>query len=208
MGEGAEPAVTGLGESYTCERCGGTFIKVIRGEEALAEARDLFPADHIAAPEDQATVCDPCFREIMAWAETSAPDLLRDPPAVSDDPIGDAVRADAEAARQEIRESGYGQLACPSCGKPAADILGTGHCLILNIDGDTPWCECRDGAQVLLGSLLVSRIGPAKAWEKMQAAVNIFLADGSWFLDGIAFAKIIGTGPANFTGLLSVLERP
>ena len=127
---------------------------------------------------------------------------------MSGDPIGDAVHADAEAARQEIRESGYGQLACPSCGKAAGDIIGTGHCLIMNMDGDTPWCECRDGAQVLLGSLLVSRIGPARAWEKMQAAASISIADEVWRRETIDFDRIIGTGPANFTGLLSILEQP
>lgn len=196
--------MTGIGESYTCERCGGTFTKTISDEEAMAEARDLFPADHIAAPEDQATVCDPCFREIMAWAETSAPDLLRDPPAVSDDPIGDALRADAEAARQEIRESGYGQLACPSCGKPAADILGTGHCLVMimakevAVPGDVIFtAECRDGQPA-----------GCTTWDECQSAANISLADEVWRRETIIFDRIIGTGPANFTGLLSVLEQP
>ena len=74
---------------------------------------------------------------------------------------------------------------------------------------DTPWCECRDGAQVLLGPGLVSRIGPAKAWEKMQAAASISVADEAWRLETIAFDRdIIGTGPAEFTGLLSILEQP
>src|ERR1035441_2205358 len=77
----------------------------------------------------------------MAWAETSAPDLLRDPPAVSSDPIGDAVHADAEAAREEIRADG---LICPSCGQNYADLIGR-HCLILVMDVRAPWCECRDG---------------------------------------------------------------
>jgi len=197
--------MSGTGESYTCERCGGTFTKGWSDEEAAAEAQDLFPAGHIAAPEDQATVCDPCFREIMAWAEVNAPDLLREPPAGTDDPIGDALRADAEAAREEIRAEA---IICPSCGQNWAGLIGR-HSLIMIMADDTPWCECRDGAQVLLGPGLVSRIGPAKAWEKMQAAASISVADEVWRQETIIFDRdIIGTGPANFTGLLSILEQP
>ena len=87
--------------------------------------------------------------------------------------IAAAIHAAAEAAREEIRAAG---LICPSCGKNYADLIGR-HCLILVMDDDAPWCECRDGAQVLLGQLLMARIGPAKAWEKMQAAANIAAMD-------------------------------
>ena len=38
--------MTGLGESYTRGRCGETFTKGWSDEEAVAEARDLFPAAH------------------------------------------------------------------------------------------------------------------------------------------------------------------
>ena len=38
MGGGAESAVTGIGESYTCERCGGTFTKTISDSRVSAEA--------------------------------------------------------------------------------------------------------------------------------------------------------------------------
>ena len=41
---------------------------------------------------------------------------------MSDDPIGDALRAEAEQAREEIRAAG---LVCPSCRKNAADIYGS-----------------------------------------------------------------------------------
>jgi hypothetical protein len=194
--------VSGIGESYACERCGGTFTKVISDEAAMAEARDLFPAEHIATPEDQATVCEDCFREFMAWAEVSAPEALRDLPAVSDDPIGDAVRADAEAAREEIRASSYGQLACPSCGKPAGDILGTGHCLIL-----IPSCEAGPGA-IVEAECRDGQRAVCSTWDDMVATANISLADEVWRHETIAFDRIIGTGPANFTGLLSVLEQP
>ena len=194
--------MSGTGESYTCERCGGTFTKGWSDEEALAEAQDLFPAAHIAEPDDQATVCDPCYREIMAWAQGNAPDLLREPPA---SPIAEAVHADAQAAREEIRAE---NLICPSCGQNYADLIGH-HNLILIMADDTPWCECRDGAQVLLGMLLADRIGPEKAWEKMQAAASISVADEVWRLETIALDRdITGTGPAEFTGLLSILEQP
>ena len=120
------------------------------------------------------------------------------------DPIGDALRADAQAAREEIRAEG---LICPSCGQTWADLIGR-HSLVMIMADDTPWCECRDGAQVLLGRLLIARIGPAKAWEKMQAAASISVADEAWRLETIAFDRITGTGPAEFTGLLSILEQP
>ena len=195
--------MSGIGESYTCERCGGTFEKVRSDEEAVAEAVSLWAPETLA--DEQAAVCDGCFREFMAWAEVNAPEALREPPALGGDPIGDALRADAEAAREEIRAGG---LICPSCGRNWADLLGR-HCLVMVMADDTPWCECRDGAQVLLGPLLVARIGPAKAWEKMQAAANIALADEVWRQETITFDRdVIGTGPPKFTGLLSILEQP
>ena len=122
---------------------------------------------------------------------------------MTDDPIGTALRADAEAAREEIRAEG---LICPSCGQNYADLIGR-HCLVMVMDDHTPWCECRDGAQVLLGSQLIARIGPAAAWEKMQAAASVAVADEVWRMETIAFDRdVIGTGPGEFTGLLSILE--
>ena len=191
--------MTGLGESYTRGRCGGTFTKVISDEEVTTEARSLWTPETMA--DDQAVVCDRCFREVMARAEVSAPDLLREPPAVSEDPIGDAIHADAEAARQEIRESGYGQLTCPSCGRPAADILGTGHCLVL-----IPSCEAGPGA-IVEAECRDGQRAVCSTWDDMVATANISLADEVWRHETIAFDQIIGTGPANFTGLLSVLEQ-
>jgi hypothetical protein len=40
------------------------------------------------------------------------------------DPIGDALKTDAEAARQEIRDIGF---SCPSCGKNMGDLYLKGH---------------------------------------------------------------------------------
>ena len=121
------------------------------------------------------------------------------------DPIGAALKADADAAREEIRGE---ELICPSCGQNWADLIGR-HCLIMVMADDTPWCECRDGTQVPLGSLLVARIGPEAAWKTMQAAASIAVADEVWRQETIAFDRdIIGTGPGEFTGLLSILEQP
>lgn len=46
----------------------------------------------------------------------------------TDDPIGAALRADAEAAREEIRATG---LVCPSCSLNMAD-LPDGHMLVIS----------------------------------------------------------------------------
>lgn len=122
-------------------------------------------------------------------------------------PIGDALRADAEEARGEIRAAG---LICPSCGKNYADLLGR-HCLVLVMDDDTPWCECRDGAQVLLGKLLMARIGPAKAWAQMQAAANIAAMDETWFEEVTAqppaLARVVSAGRSD-DGIIHITTEP
>jgi DNA-directed RNA polymerase subunit RPC12/RpoP len=68
--------MSGIGESYTCENCGGTFTKAWSDEEAMAETRSLFPPQDITEPEDIGIVCDSCFHEIVAWARVNAPELL------------------------------------------------------------------------------------------------------------------------------------
>lgn len=82
---------------------------------------------------------------------------------MSTDPVGDALRAGAEAARDEIRAAG---LICPSCGGNAGDLFGR-HCLVLEtrapvtrergfgqsvalIGKPEITCECRDGRPVVL----------------------------------------------------------
>lgn len=67
--------MSGIGESYTCERCGGTFEKVRSDEEALDEARSLWTPETMA--DEQAVICDPCFREFMEWAQVAVPEALR-----------------------------------------------------------------------------------------------------------------------------------
>jgi hypothetical protein len=134
---------------------------------------------------------------------------------MSDDPIGDALRADAEDARGEIRDAG---LVCPSCDRNAAGLFGR-HCLIMitrtPVSGDRGFghpvaligepeysCECRDGQRVIL---------TGAGFETWKAAANIALMDDFWFRDTIAFARdFLGTGPGpgNLTGLLSFLGGP
>lgn len=96
---------------------------------------------------------------------------------VTDDPIGDALRADAEAARDEIRSAG---LICPSCGKNAGDSFGW-HSLILISEPDRaiPVAECRDGQRV-----------PLEDWNTIQAAANIALMDDFWFRETLAFRDL------------------
>lgn len=60
---------------------------------------------------------------------------------MSDDPIGDALHAEAEAARAEIRATG---IVCPSCGVNMAD-LPDGHELVFSDDAADGFCVCGDG---------------------------------------------------------------
>lgn len=55
--------------TFTCECCGGTFTKGWSDQEARDESVAAFGE---LAPEDQATVCDPCYAAIMAWARGSS----------------------------------------------------------------------------------------------------------------------------------------
>ena len=67
--------MSGIGESYTCERCSGTFKKVRSDEEAMAEADSLWTPETMA--DEQAVICDDCFREFIAWAQVNVPEALR-----------------------------------------------------------------------------------------------------------------------------------
>ena len=115
---------------------------------------------------------------------------------MSSDPISDALRADAEEVREEIREAG---IICPSCGKNTGDLLGR-HCLVLItrtpvsreqgfghavalIGKPETFCECRDGRPVIL---------TGADFETWQAAANIALMDDFWFRDTMAFDRLIG----------------
>jgi DNA-directed RNA polymerase subunit RPC12/RpoP len=197
--------MTGMGESYTCEQCGGEFTKTISDEEAAAEAEQLFPAADL---EETGIVCDDCFRLIMTWAQESAPELLAEPSGPS---IGDALHAEAEDARKEIRDAG---IACPSCGLNMADLPGD-HCLVLltsvpvtresgfghpvALMGKTGHsCECRDGATVIL---------TGADFGTWQAAASIQLWDDfRRRMDEVIRREIIGEG-AGFTGTAGFLGQ-
>ena len=105
-----------------------------------------------------------------------------------------ALHEEAETAREEIRASSYGQLSCPSCGKPAGDIIGTGHRLIMIMAEPRPEAECRDGQRA-----------QCDTWDLMEAAANISLTDE---VTRKFDSAVFGTGPAQFTGLLSILKQP
>lgn len=65
---------TADGESFACGRCKGTFEKTRSDEEALAEAESLWTPETMA--QEQAVICDPCFREFIEWAQENVPETL------------------------------------------------------------------------------------------------------------------------------------
>ena len=67
--------MSGIGEPYVCDNCGGAFTKIRSDEEANAEAVALYPAEDLEA-EPPGIVCDDCFRQIMAWARVNMPGHL------------------------------------------------------------------------------------------------------------------------------------
>lgn len=99
------------------------------------------------------------------------------------DPIGEALHADAEAARQEIREAG---LVCPSCGVNMGDLYGKGHRYEraegrIAITSDV--VQCATGEPVATSSL---------TYEQMQAVANIDLLDDFVRAEDEAFGKMLG----------------
>ncbi len=49
-------------DTYQCASCDGVFDKGWSDEEAAAERDENFPG---LEPEDQAVVCDDCYRKMM-----------------------------------------------------------------------------------------------------------------------------------------------
>ncbi len=62
-------------EIFTGEVCGGTFVKGRTDEEAIAEMRETWQPHE--GDDELELVCDPCFGKVMAWAKSSAPEILR-----------------------------------------------------------------------------------------------------------------------------------
>jgi hypothetical protein len=91
------------------------------------------------------------------------------------DAVAAALRADAEAARDEIREAG---IACPSCGMNMADLPGD-HRLVL----DQNWAKCVGHTAVDLR---------AASFEVLQAAANINLMEAFRAAENKALAALLG----------------
>ena len=120
---------------------------------------------------------------------------------MSDDPIGDALRAEAEQAREEIRAAG---LVCPSCGVNMAD-LPQDHKLVLDPGGIDWERAVRRPPSALCGSGRVVWLDDSR-FETWQAAASVSAYDNfrARFDEAIS-TQIIGTGPAHFTGFLDAL---
>ena len=121
---------------------------------------------------------------------------------MSDDPIGEALRAEAEQAREEIRAAG---LVCPSCRKNAADIYGShryenvGEAGIpLAVKTMSGTLKCVDGEPVDAASLI---------YDQWVAVANISLMDEVWRGTDEAFTAQF-TGPGPLTGFLDALAEP
>ena len=180
--------------TYTCASCGETFESGWSDEEAAAEAQENFPGIDVSDPAEAGVVCDDCYEHIMARARAEAPELIGPGwrgEAASDDPIGDALRADAEAARAEIRAAG---IVCPSCDVNLAD-LPDGHRLAVVPGLKDGFAECRDGQRADITT-----------FEPLEMAANISLWDEFRRRETEAFKAIVGEGPVNFTGLLGVIQ--
>lgn len=119
--------------------------------------------------------------------------------------IADAIHADAEAARAEIRAEG---IICPSCGVNMAD-LPRDHMLDLDLGGvdwqraerRPPSAQCAAGDRVNLDNA---------SYETWQAAANVNLLDKfreaedkAWGLPPRGAVR----SESKFTGLLDVLRE-
>jgi len=100
------------------------------------------------------------------------------------DPIGAALRADADAARAQIRAEG---IICPSCGVNLAD-LPDGHMLILS-DIGLHTAQCGGGTLV---NLVVSAPMSDAEFGMWQAAANIALYDDFRNREAEAFGRMFG----------------
>lgn len=135
---------------------------------------------------------------------------------MSDDPIGDALRADADDARAEIRAAG---IICPSCGINAADLP---RCHYLTLDhGGIDWekaerrpgtAKCQDGKLIPLPG--PEDVGDDAAFALLKAAANVNLLDEYNRSVDAAFSAMLGWDingeppePRGFGGLLEVLDE-
>ena len=132
-----------------------------------------------------------------------------------DDPIGDALRADADEARAEIRAAG---IICPSCGVNAAD-LPDDHMLELD-HGGVDWAKAEKRpatAKCQAGALIPLPVEPPfddDSFAVVRAAASVNLLDTFREAQDKAFSQMLGwdirgeVPPApKFTGLLATLRE-
>ena len=182
-------------ETFTCESCGDTLPKGWSDAEAAAEAEELFPGINVTDPAESGVVCDDCYQHIMARARAEAPELIGEGwrgEAAGDDPIRDALRADAEAAREEIRAAG---IVCPSCDTNMAD-LPDGHMLVIyggEAAGQAHIAECRDGAPAEMAG--ISSPMSDSEFATWQSATNLLVWDAFRRSEAEAFRAVVGDEP-------------
>jgi hypothetical protein len=68
-------------DTYTCEACNQVFEKGRSDDEAMAESKQMWGD---IPPEDQAVICESCFREFTKWWKS----------------LSDAERADLQRERK------------------------------------------------------------------------------------------------------------
>lgn len=111
---------------------------------------------------------------------------------MTDDPIGDALHADAQAARAELRALGF---TCPTCGVNMADTPA-GHRFTLDMEKGTATCSGSSGMPL-----------PDASFEWFRTAASIALFDEFRERGAEVFQReFIGTGDSKgFTGFLDLL---
>lgn len=113
--------------------------------------------------------------------------------------ISEALRADAESARAEIRAAG---IICPSCEVNMAD-LPAGHSLaVYGEAGIVTECAAGEPFTLAAGDGLPP-MSPCSAW---QAIVNIQVWDDYNRCMDVAMRELIGEARGEFTGLLDIKE--
>lgn len=76
--EGAGDGAMRAGDTCECAVCHDVFESGWDDEDALAGMQETWqPAE---GDDDPGVVCDDCYREFFGWAETKAPEVLRNPP--------------------------------------------------------------------------------------------------------------------------------
>jgi hypothetical protein len=67
-------------EYFTCERCGRMLVKGRSDEAAEQEMRDAFSDEYQATSLNRAVICSHCYADLMVWAITEHPEILKPAP--------------------------------------------------------------------------------------------------------------------------------